>query len=207
MIRDKQFRKLCANPFRTDIFQETRLIAHRFPCLSFNHKIKLRRKPHRTQDTECILIKPLRRTSNAADNPGFQVSLPAKDVDHTLLRVICHRVDREIPSFQILFKARREAYRLRSPVILIFAIHAVCGHFKRIIGVAGRYAASIVQNRAIHQNRHGSMLNSGIDGFRKDPFHFFRFCRGRDIPVVRRLAKQTVTHTSTDDIRFIAMFI
>ena len=58
MLRNDHLRKLSTDPFCTDILQELCLIAHRFPRLIFNYKIKLCRKPDCTQDTKCILVEP-----------------------------------------------------------------------------------------------------------------------------------------------------
>ena len=183
MFRKKGLGQFHLDAFSAHVNQVRRDVGKGLPGLILDGKIQLGRKTDGPENPEGILRKPLLCRPHAADHPVLQILYALKGIHHARLLRVGHGVDGKVPAPQILEEAFGECHLRRMAAVQIGPVNPVGGYF----------IADMV-----HQNGHGTVLNSGIDGPFKDLFYLLRFRRGGDIPVSGRAAKQGIPHTAAD---------
>ena len=192
MRRSQKFHKFSLDSFCADTLQIWCQCTNTALCFFFNRKSQLCRKTYRTENAKRIFMEAFHRISDAADDLRLHVFHSVKKIDQTSYRMIRHRIDRKITSFQVFFKARSKHHLLRMAAVFIVTIHAVSRHFIAFF---------------VHQYSYGAMLQPGIHCAVKKLFYLLRRCRSRNIPVIWCTSQDRIPHTAADHIGFITVFL
>ena len=165
-------------------------MAHdRLPGPFFDGKAQLGGEAQSPKDPEGVLGKAFLRVAHTADHTILQIFLSAKQIHKSSFRMVRHGVDGEISPAEVFPQIRGEGHLARMAAVLVGAVDPIGCHF---VGLP------------VYKDRHGSVLDAGVDGAAENRLHLFRRGGGSDVPVVGCFAQQGVPHTASDNIRFVS---
>ena len=147
----------------------------------FDAEIQLRGKPHRPQQPQVVLGKPLRRRADRADDPGAQVRLAADPIVQLLPhRIVEQAIDGKVaPAGVGLRIAERNPFRV--PAILVIRLGAEGGDLELL---------------AAFDDDHYPELASDRDRALEEAFDLCRQGGGGDVVIPRLAAQQEIAHAA-----------
>ena len=184
--RYKKFRELRADALGAHFSQIRGHLCNGGQRRRLNRIVELCTEANRPHDAQRIFRETAHRVADGPDEPALYIVHAPEEIHQASLRVICHGIDREIAPLEILFEACREGDVLRMPPVLVLSVNPVSCDFKSL---------------AAEHNCDRTVPDAGIDRSAEQSLDLLRFCRCRDVPVLRFSAEDGVADTSSDNVR------
>src|ERR1041385_1895244 len=154
-------------------------------CAHFQDVAETGGKAHSPKHAEFVFTKTFFRIANRADNPGFEIFLPANIIQDFVRQGIEQQaVDGEVTALYIFLRSFTEADFIRVTTI----------------GIADIAAESSDLDGLVFTNRyqHDAELCADTIGFGKDTHYVFRERIGGDVVVARFPVKKQIPDTPAD---------